>query len=173
MKLTCPSCGAIASAEAWSNDARWRELLQVVASLPAPLPPMALHYLSLFRPGKSALSPSRALRLSRELRALVACGYVSEKGKVDRPCDPYLWARGIEEMIDRKDRLERPMPNHNYLRRVVYSLADQADAHQERRQNESILRGDRRRVEPVDDGMSEIMRKAIAASGGQHGTKQE
>ncbi len=166
MKLTCPSCGAVASLDAWANDARWREFVAVIVSLPAPLPPVVLQYLSLFRPARSALSPSRAHRLVVELRGLVATGCVKAKGRPDRLCPPHLWAKGMEEMITRQHSLDRPMPNHNYLRRVVWQLADQADAQVERMQTEGALRGDHQARQPSGTGqVSEVMNRYIEKYG--------
>lgn len=165
MKLTCPSCGAVASAEAWENDARWRDVLQVVASLPAPIPPMVIGYLSLFRPGKSALSPKKALRLASELSALVATGHIQVQGKVARPCSPRIWAQGMEQMVERRGSLSLPLPNHNYLRQIVWQLADEADRQQEAVRRDSEAQGVRpksrnpRPEQGTADGMSEIMRK--------------
>ena len=34
MKLTCPSCGATASAEAWENDVEARKTIQAIIALP-------------------------------------------------------------------------------------------------------------------------------------------
>lgn len=152
MKLICPGCGLIASAEAMANDAACRETLQAVAGLPAPLPPLALQYLSLFRPEKTALSWTKAARIARELAALVAGGHVQVDKKAARPCPARLWAQAIEEMLGRRERLERPLKNHNYLRAVTYGLADQADAQAEKRVREAEQSGSyRRKVDAVDD----------------------
>ncbi len=55
MKLICPSCAAVASAESWVNDANCRETMLVISRLPSPLPKAILGYLSLFRPGQQSL----------------------------------------------------------------------------------------------------------------------
>lgn len=64
-----------------------------------------------------------------------------------------------------------PLENHNYLRKVVYGLADQADAGRERTQHQQVLNGTARAHRDVappaahvaGDGeeLSEIERKYI------------
>jgi hypothetical protein len=135
MKLVCPSCGLTASAEAWINDAAARDLLLAVATLPAPLPKATLPYLGLFRPEKQALRWDKAGKIVSELAKSVLTGFVQVQGKVARPCPPRIWAQAMEQMIERRDAIRRPLPNHNYLRQVAWQLADEADALGESRRN--------------------------------------
>ncbi|PLX49141.1 MAG: hypothetical protein C0613_08440 [Desulfobulbaceae bacterium] len=136
MRLVCPGCGLTASAEAWINDVAAREVLVAVAGLPAPLPGACLPYLSLFRAESRAMGWKKAARLVRELAALVDGGHVQVQGKPARPCPPSLWAEAMAQMVERRDRLSRPLPNHNYMRQVAWQLADQADAAAEARRRE-------------------------------------
>lgn len=159
MKLICPSCGAVASAEAWENDTRWRKLLQVVTSLPVPLPPTVFGYLSLYRPGKSALSVKKALRLTGEIAVLVATVHIQVQGKVARSCRPDHWAAGMEQMTERRGSLSLPLKNHNYLRQIVWQLADEADRQQESATRNREMTGTYRQ-EPAD-GLSEVTRKYL------------
>jgi hypothetical protein len=122
----------ICGAEAWANDTTQRETLAVVVKLPQSLPEVAFSYLSLFRPAKSSLSWSKAKRVAGELAKLVATGHIQVDSRPVRPCPASVWKKAIEEMLDRRDRLSRPLKNHNYLRQVAYDLADQADAHNEK-----------------------------------------
>ncbi|HHL33125.1 MAG TPA: hypothetical protein ENJ30_02030 [Desulfobulbaceae bacterium] len=162
MKLTCPSCGAIASLDAWDNDARWRELLQVSSSLPAPLPPAVLGYFSLFRPAKSALTVKKALRLAGEIKKMVAAGHVQVQGKVARPATPAHWATGMEQMVERRESLSLPLKNHNYLRQVVWQIADDADRARETAVRNNELTGNRQVRDPrPEGGMSELMKKYL------------
>ena len=154
MKMTCPSCGAVASADAWENDVIIREAVRFVTSLPDPIPKVILSYLSLFRPGRRALSWKKVLRLSGELATLVAAGHIQVQGKVARTCTPHHWAAGMEQMVDRRQTLSLPLKNHNYLRQVVWQLADQDDAARERTVRQQELSGNRadavRGTRPVD-----------------------
>ncbi len=126
MKLVCPGCGAVASAESFINDANARQTLLALSRLPGPLPGVTLAYMSLFRPGRRALTWKKALRLAGEIDQLVSRGYVRVKGKIDRDCPPAIWAAAMEQMVEYRDGLDLPMPNHNYLRKVAHKLAQEA-----------------------------------------------
>ena len=123
MKLICPSCGAVASADGWINDANCRETLLVISRLPAPLPKAALGYLSLFRPGTQSLTWKKALRLALEVEELTGKGFVHVQGRVDRDCPSRIWAQAMEQMVERREGLTLPLPNHIYLSKVAYDLA--------------------------------------------------
>ena len=132
MKLVCPACGAIASADTWLNDELSRETLALVATLSSPLPKSILGYLSLFRPEKTGLTWKKALRLAEEIKTLTGKGYVNVQGKVDRNCSPRIWSQAMEQMTEKRITLSLPLKNHNYLRQVAWQLADQEDAHAEK-----------------------------------------
>ena len=134
MKLTCPCCGAVASAEAWQNDLEARAVLAAAIKLDEPIPRQLLPYLGLFRPAERSLSWKRTARLIQELSGLVATGYVQVQGKPARPCPPQVWALAMEQMTERGMAISRPMGNHNYLRKVAWQLADKLDADIEARQ---------------------------------------
>ncbi|WP_310598823.1 hypothetical protein [Desulfobulbus sp.] len=107
---------------------------------------------------------------------LVAKGYVAQQGKIDRPCPPSLWAMGMERMMEQAATLTLPMKNHNYLRTIVYQLADQADARQEQAHRQAEVDGTQRVIRQAanPEGMSEIMRKVLAQEqGGDHGAAQK
>jgi len=124
MKLTCPSCAAVGSAESWTNDANCRETLLVISRLPAPLPEIALGYISLFRPGQHGLTWKKALRLALEVEALTGKGFVHVQGRIDRDCPARIWAQAMEQMVERRGSLSLPLPNgHVYLSKVAYDLA--------------------------------------------------
>lgn len=133
MKLICPGCGATASAETMTNDEAARKTLGFICKMDPPLPVIVLPYLSLFRPEKSALGWSKALRLAQELAALVGKGHVQIEQKPARPCPARFWAQAMEEMLDRRERITRPLKNHNYLRDVAYTIAEREDAAVEKR----------------------------------------
>jgi len=138
MKLICPACGAIASAEAWLNDANCRETLLVLSRLPAPLPKAALGYLSLFRPGIQALTWKKALRLALEVEELAGKGFVSVQGRIDRDCPARIWAQAMEQMAERRTGLSLPLPNHTYLSKVAYDLAEQTNRQAETKKDTAV-----------------------------------
>jgi hypothetical protein len=147
MKLVCPSCGAIASANSWMNDELCRETLAKIAALPSPLPKASLGYLGLFRPGQNGLTWKKALRLAEEIAAIASKGFVHVQGKIDHNCPPRIWAQAMEQMVERRNSLSLPLPNgHVYLCKVAWDLANQEDAANERSADQNA-RNNRRSIE--------------------------
>lgn len=131
---TCPHCAFQGEIEAFFVDAEGKRLAAIMAELPPECARAVLGYLRLFKPAKTALRTARAVKLAREVADLVKAGSVckDERGGVRRPTSPAIWAAGIEQMLAQRDRLSLPLESHGYLRAVVFGLADQADAAQER-----------------------------------------
>lgn len=134
MLATCPACAFQGDIEAFFSDDEWKRMLAAVAELPPECGRALMRYLRLFKPMKTGLRPSRAVKLSRELLALIQAGDVcaDERGGVRRAALPGHWAEGMELMLDQRSGLSLPLANHNYLRKVVFDLADKADAAIER-----------------------------------------
>lgn len=130
MRLTCPECGAQGALAAFLAEDDAKRLLAAVVDLAPPLQRPALNYLALFKPTKNALSLPRAARLIGELRQLVDAGNVcrDERGGVRRAATPAMWAEGIEQMLAQRASLTLPLANHNYLRAVVFGIADSTEA---------------------------------------------
>ncbi|MDH5299297.1 MAG: hypothetical protein OEV91_09790 [Desulfobulbaceae bacterium] len=129
----CPGCGLATRLEVFISSAAERQCLGVALRMPREVAEVAIEYMGLFRPASGrAMQAKKALRLLGELETLVAAGYVSKPGHVDRPCKPAIWAAAITQMTGNRQGLTLPLSNHNYLCRVAYGLADQADAQAER-----------------------------------------
>ncbi len=151
MKTVCPSCGAVHSMEALSNDAAMRQAVNVLRTLPQPVEDLALEYVALFRPQAAAgnrahgrgLAWKKAGRLLSELRDLVASGYAQWDRRPARPCPPAIWAAAMEKMVHFPPR-ELPLDSHGYLRKVAYGMADQADRQAETQQVQAERSGERR-----------------------------
>lgn len=144
-----------------------RETMQAMLALPAPVSRSILGYMGLFRPTERALSWKKARKIVAELAALIAPGHIQIQGKPARPCTAHIWAQGMEQMAARTD-LTRPMRNHNYLKQIVWQIADQADAGRELQQRRTETDGTQRVIrtrKEQPEEMSEIMRKAIALHG--------
>lgn len=141
MKLVCPACGAIASAESWINDANCRETLAIISRLPAPLPKTTLAYLSLFRAGKRALTWKKALRLAGEVEALTSKGFISVRGRIDRNCPPRIWAAAMEQMVEQRGSLTLPLGSHRYMIKVAYDMAQKIDHTEETAQRKREITG--------------------------------
>jgi len=161
--MVCPACGAVASAEAWRNDAIQREIQALSIQLPKPVQEFLVHYLALFRPPGRALSWPRVRRVVAELAALVHEGKVTWERRPPRRCPPEIWARAMAEMIERKGGFKAHFTNHNYLRKIAYDLADRADAEAEARRRRA--EAEHRRPEPREeepDLTPEEVRRIIA-----------
>ncbi len=171
----CPRCAYKAPVSSFVDAAEGGAMLQAFSDLPHAVQKPFLKYLSLFKPASGcAIQPTKAERLTRDLAALIAKGYVSEKGKVDRPCTTLFWVMGMERMQELAGTLDLPMKNHNYLRSIVYKLANQADAQKEQHQRHQEVDGSQRvSRQPTEDGMSEIMRKYLAQNGESYESEQK
>lgn len=134
MRVTCPCCDVDFPVEAGFVEADGKRLAALLAEFEPTLGRAVLAYLRLFKPPKTALRTARAVRLVQELDALVRAGTVcrDERTGVRRPATPAMWAAGIEQMLQNRATLALPLDGHNYLRAVVFGLADAADAQVER-----------------------------------------
>lgn len=113
MRLRCPCCFAEYSAEmALDNDAA-RELMALLLNLERDLSRSLAAYLGLFRSKTRALAWERALRIARE---------VLELGNAQ------LLAPALSETVEtmrakQQSEAWRPLTNHNYLKRVMETVA--------------------------------------------------
>ena len=133
MKLICPSCGAVHSAEGWGNDGDARQCMRIIAELPGEVSRRALGYLALFRPGTGkGLTWCKALKLLGELQAMTKAGHVQWEGKPARPCTPVEWGQGMERVIEVPPK-RLPLKSHGYLRAIVYEIAEEVDKGREKK----------------------------------------
>lgn len=135
MRATCPDCGAQAHVTAFFVGDDGKRLATVVAGMTPDLGRATLSYLGLFKPAKTGLRLARAAKLAAEIDTLASAGSVcrDERSGVHRSATPATWAAGIEQMLAQRATLTLPLDSHNYLRAVVFGLADKADAATERR----------------------------------------
>lgn len=120
MRLVCPSCGATASAEAWTNDAAIRYTIAALVQLPTPVRLQALSYLGLFRQGTKALPWRRALKIVTSLKDLVAEESVHWQGGETRPVNAEIWGKALEATLASGPK---GLKNHNYMRKCAWDLA--------------------------------------------------
>ena len=113
MNITCPCCFATISIEAALESNSGRELMGVLATAGPLARPMAA-YLGCFRSPTRALAWDRALKLARE---------VLEIGADQRALAAAL-GETVEAMRAKREQGDaRPLKNHNYLKRVLESVA--------------------------------------------------
>lgn len=149
----CPSCGYAGELEAFLIEPEAKRALARVAAMEPVIGKLIAPYLRLFASGKRGLQLRRAVRLMDELMTLVEAGDVArdERTGVRRPASPAMWAAGIEKMLASPP--SGTLENHNYLRAIVFSLADSADAKAERQREEAARQG--RRPEPRESRTSD------------------
>lgn len=130
MKATCPHCGTYGPLESFLVDSDAKAAVTAVGKLPGDLPRLTWSYLGLFRKPASSrvLTWERVGRIVAELADLVVEKDMSWKGQRVVPSRPEYWVQGIQAMLDRdaQGKLERPLDGHNYLRAVVYEIAEKA-----------------------------------------------
>ncbi|MHB8772982.1 MAG: hypothetical protein ACYC7J_18460 [Syntrophales bacterium] len=159
MRLVCPSCGAVASGEAWMNDSIIRNFFETAMKLPSPVQTRMLHYLGLFRQGGKALPWRRALTLARSLRDLTEQETVHWQGGETRPATADLWGRAMEATLASGPK---GLKNHNYLRHVAWEMAAELAA----RAEEDREKARRKRTQEAEEEpapLSETTRKQIDA----------
>lgn len=149
MQLTCPSCSCEFPIEAGFADADGKRLAALFAEIEPALGRAVIGYLRLFKPPKNALRTARAIKVLQQLLELVNAGSVcrDERGGVRRPASPATWTAAIEQMLQGREKLTLPLDNHNYLRAIVFGMADAADAVRERTQEANVRAGRHRQPE--------------------------
>lgn len=153
MRVVCPVCSAEFPIEAGLLEDDGKRLAAILAELEPALARAALSYLRFFKPARTALRTVRAIKLLQELLGLVRAGSVcrDERGGVHRPATAAMWVAGIEQMIAQGGSLELPLSSHVYLRKVVFGLADAADAVAEKRRHEELRTRSRSSAKSAED----------------------
>lgn len=122
MKVRCHNCGAVASLDALVSTNAAGRAFAAALSVPAPLAPVMLKYLGLFRPANRELSFGRATTLLGEIVPMINGGKLTfDRQTTDAPLNAWAW--GIEQVLQARDvgKLSTPLINHNYLYRIVQS----------------------------------------------------
>lgn len=163
MRLVCPSCGALHSAEAWTADGQARQCLKIVAELPESVSRRVLAYLALFRPTARGLKWSKALRLLAELQQLVREPHIGWEQKPARANDPAAWVQALDQVVENPPK-RLPLKTHGYLRAIAYERADELDRAAERRRIVAEQTGNFRRAATPPAAIS-VAAEAAGAAG--------
>lgn len=118
MRLVCPCCGAMNSLEALINDGKARAAVSAALALPAGIGDRVIRYLGLFRPQQRGLSWDRVTRILEELNGAIVAAEVQRDGKT-YPAPADVWAMALDEVLDRRDKLDLPLAGHGYLFEIV------------------------------------------------------
>lgn len=149
MKLICPSCAGVHSAEAWVNDPVARQCLKLVGEMPHDVGSRCFAYLALFRPVGKSLQWKKVLRLLSELKDLAAMQYIQWEKRVARPNSARAWGLAMERVVENPPK-RLPLKTHGYLRAIAYEIADESDRAHERRTIKAEHRG--QSVKGMDQG---------------------
>ncbi|MFW2440917.1 MAG: hypothetical protein ACN4GR_16295 [Arenicellales bacterium] len=137
MMCSCPECGNRSSVTVFISDIYSRQLGKILAELPRPVGMVVLEYISLFRPAKRSLCWGRVLRLLEELSPHIQTNIVWRNGN-NRPTSTEIWAEAMQQMLDQRDTLTRPLKSHGYLYEVVFRMADKQAAAAERKHEKNL-----------------------------------
>jgi hypothetical protein len=115
MKLgRCPVCHSHIQLDALIQDEAGRQLLGLMSKLGYQLAPALVSYLGLFRPTKQDLSNGRALNLAQETLALTS----------NQPLLAEALRETVQSIHNKRHQGEnKPLANHNYLKRVMEAKA--------------------------------------------------
>jgi hypothetical protein len=148
MKLTCASCGAIASLDVMLSNESAREALLLAFKMPAPLGRLLVQYLGLFRPESRNLSFDRVAKLLGELQPLIDAGQFDRNHHTwAAPVD--IWVAGIEAVLSKRHTIDLPLKSHGYLLEVMAGMCNRVEAQAESKKEEAIkARGNAPRNKP-------------------------
>mgnify|MGYP005854276969 CR=1 FL=1 len=152
MRITCPSCGAVTSLEAAANDKSARQVAVFFGKLPPRVASALPSYLAMFRPSKQGLRWGRVEKILSELAPMILEGFVENR----RRCRPSaeIWAAAIQQVAERS--LNRPLANHNYLKKVAADLFERADARWEAERDTEQRKGQAAPARPTAPELSPL-----------------
>jgi len=138
LEITCPTCGDEFDLGLARNDDDWRELVELVLSLPDLVHRPMWQYLSLFQ-GKQKLRSLKMLRIVKELQPLIKAAAI-KRGHETYAVPAEQFAKAMTYLVDtRPPSLVLPLKGNGYLLGLLANRADQAIGKNEK-QHEHKLR---------------------------------
>lgn len=124
VRVTCPGCGCRGDVEAFMVEEDAKRMAAGFAELEPALGRAMLRYLRVFKPIKRELSAARAARIIADLVAMVETGTVckDERSGQRRPAPIAVWVEAIDKLLAAPPA-DLPLPNHSYLRSIVFTIA--------------------------------------------------
>ncbi len=130
MKLSCPSCGAVASLDVLLGHEGARDAVMIALQLPAPLGKQLIQYVGLFRPASRQLSLDRVASILGELLPMVKEARIERAGRIwSAPIE--TWSAALDEILAKRDRLTLPLKSHGYLLEIIMAMVNKAEGKQE------------------------------------------
>lgn len=118
MKCKCPACGAVLSLDVLLQHDQASQAVMNALSLNGEFGRLAVQYLALFRPEKSALTMDRLAKLLSELVDEVQRGQFSRNRQVyAAPIE--CWIDGLTIVLNSRHHIKRPLASHGYLYEVM------------------------------------------------------
>ncbi|WP_038315598.1 hypothetical protein, partial [Kingella kingae] len=102
MKTRCPCCGAENSLDALLANEEARQAVWAVAQINGELGRLAVQYIALFRPAKTALTFDRMAKLLGEIQPDMERGAIY-RDRVEYLAPPEAWIYGFREMLARRN----------------------------------------------------------------------
>ena len=126
MKTRCPCCGAENSLDALIAHEGARQAVWAVAQVGGEVGKLAVQYIALFRPTKTALTFERMAKLLGELLPDMERGAIC-RNAMEYPAPPEAWVYGFRELLARRNAgsLKLPLKSHGYLYEVISSWQGQ------------------------------------------------
>lgn len=120
MKTRCPCCGAENSLDALIAHEGARQVVWAAAQVGGEVGKLAVQYIALFRPAKTALTFERMAKLLGELLPDMERGAIIRNG-LEYPAPPEAWLYGFRELLARRNTgsLKLPLKSHGYLYEVI------------------------------------------------------
>ena len=120
MKTRCPCCGAENSLDALIAHEGARQVVWAAAQVGGEVGKLAVQYIALFRPAKTALTFERMAKLLGELLPDMERGAIC-RNAMEYPAPPEAWVYGFRELLARRNAgsLKLPLKSHGYLYEVI------------------------------------------------------
>ena len=120
MKTRCPCCGAENSLDALIGNDDARDAVLAVIAIGGELPKLAVQYIGLFRPAKTALTWARTAKLLNDILPDIRRGAITRE-RVEYPAPAEAWLYGFRELLARRNSgsLKLPLKSHGYLYEVI------------------------------------------------------
>ena len=120
MKTRCPCCGAENSLDALIAHEGARQVVWAAGQVGGEVGKLAVQYIALFRPAKTALTFERMAKLLGELLPDMERGAIS-RNSLEYPAPPEAWIYGFRELLSRRNvgSLKLPLKSHGYLYEVI------------------------------------------------------
>ena len=120
MKTRCPCCGAENSLDGLLAHEDARDAVLAVIAIGGELPKLAVQYIGLFRPAKTALTWARTAKLLNDILPDIRRGAITRE-RVEYPAPAEAWLYGFRELLARRNAggLKLPLKSHGYLYEVI------------------------------------------------------